>query len=57
LNLAMLAAIPFVGGHYLADMIAGAGVALACIAAVTWTPRLWRSRTLLAQALPQAETA
>jgi hypothetical protein len=59
LNLAMLAAIPFVGGHYLADMIAGAVVALACIAAVIGTPRLWRSRALLAvpQPLPQAERA
>ena len=59
LNLAMLAAIPFVGGHYLADMVAGAAVALACIAAVTATPRLWRTRALLAvpQPLPQAERA
>jgi hypothetical protein len=55
LNLVMLLAIPFVGGHYLVDMIAGAGVALACIAAVTWAPRLWRSRAMLAtpQSLPQ----
>jgi membrane-associated phospholipid phosphatase len=39
LNLAMLVSIPFFGGHYLVDMIAGAGVALASIAAVRFAPR------------------
>jgi membrane-associated phospholipid phosphatase len=42
INSAMLFAIPFVGGHYLVDMIAGAGVALVSIAAVAWCPFIWK---------------
>jgi hypothetical protein len=42
INSAMLFAIPFVGGHYLIDMIAGAGVALVSIAAVAWCPFIWK---------------
>lgn len=34
LNLAMLPAIPFIGGHYLADMLGGAAVAFVAIAFV-----------------------
>ncbi len=37
LNLVMLVSIPFFGGHYLVDMIAGAGVMLVSLAAI----RLW----------------
>jgi len=37
LNLVMLGAIPYFGGHYLVDMIAGAGVMLVSLAAT----RLW----------------
>jgi membrane-associated phospholipid phosphatase len=40
LNVAMLVSIPFFGGHYLTDMIAGAGVALASVAAVRFAPRV-----------------
>lgn len=40
LNVAMLTSIPFFGGHYLVDMIAGAGVALASVAAIRFTPRV-----------------
>lgn len=36
LNLAMLPAIPFYGGHYLVDMIAGAAVAAVSIVAARW---------------------
>lgn len=40
LNLLMLPAIPFFGGHYLVDMFAGAGVALASLVLVrAWTTR------------------
>ncbi|HKU55258.1 MAG TPA: phosphatase PAP2 family protein [Rhizomicrobium sp.] len=40
LNLVMLCAIPYFGGHYLVDMIAGAGVMLLSLAAT----RLWFGR-------------
>jgi hypothetical protein len=40
LNLLMLCAIPWFGGHYLADMIAGAAVMLAALAIVKAAPRL-----------------
>jgi hypothetical protein len=40
LNLVMLFAIPFFGGHYLVDMIAGAGVMLASLGLVKLAPRL-----------------
>ncbi|HEY5338792.1 MAG TPA: phosphatase PAP2 family protein [Rhizomicrobium sp.] len=39
-NVAMLFAIPFFGGHYLVDMIAGAGVMLLSLAIVKVVPRL-----------------
>ena len=58
INSAMLLAIPFVGGHYLIDMIAGAGIALVSIAAVEWGPSLWRRYLALpAQRLPQTQMA
>jgi hypothetical protein len=40
LNLAMLPAIPFIGGHYLADMLGGVLVAVIAIAIVRTTPQL-----------------
>lgn len=40
LNAAMLVSIPFFGGHYLVDMIAGAAVALAAIATIRVAPRV-----------------
>ncbi|HEV2651868.1 MAG TPA: phosphatase PAP2 family protein [Rhizomicrobium sp.] len=40
LNLLMLFAIPFFGGHYLVDMIAGGAVALASLAIVRAWPRM-----------------
>jgi hypothetical protein len=43
LNLVMLAAIPWFGGHYLTDMLAGAVVMLASLALVKAAPRLWRN--------------
>ena len=39
LNLLMLFTIPFFGGHYLTDMIAGAGVFAAALGIVTWIER------------------
>ena len=39
LNLLMLFTIPFFGGHYLIDMIAGAGVFAAALAIVKWLGR------------------
>jgi len=39
LNALMLVAIPFFGGHYLVDMIAGAGVMLASLGVVKAWPR------------------
>jgi hypothetical protein len=39
LNLLMLCAIPWYGGHYLTDMIAGAGVMLAALAIVRFASR------------------
>lgn len=41
LNLVMLCAIPFFGGHYLVDMIAGAGVMLASLGIVKAAPLAW----------------
>lgn len=51
LNLVMLCAVPWIGGHYLVDMIAGAGVMLASLAIVRFV-----SRSRLAP-LPQAAPA
>jgi len=42
INLIMLPAIPFFGGHYLVDMIAGAGVAVAAILMAKTLPQLAR---------------
>src|ERR1700759_1797363 len=43
LNFVMLFSIPFFGGHYLVDMIAGAGVMLLSLSVVRFAPRLrWR---------------
>jgi hypothetical protein len=42
INLTMLAGIPFFGGHYLVDMIAGAGVAVAAIMLARKLPDLAR---------------
>lgn len=39
-NSLMLLGTAFIGGHYLIDMIAGAAIALACIAAVEGAPSL-----------------
>lgn len=41
-NLIMLFAVPFVGGHYLIDMIAGAAVMLLSLVIVKTAPLLWR---------------
>jgi hypothetical protein len=41
-NVVMLAAVPFFGGHYLADMIAGAGVMAVSLGVVKLAPRLHR---------------
>jgi hypothetical protein len=61
-NIVMLAAIPFVGGHYLIDMIAGAGVAFFCMAGVEWGPMLWKEigavrlgKAVMAMTLPAAK--
>jgi hypothetical protein len=40
LNITMLAAIPWYGGHYLVDMIAGATMMALSVAIVTYAPRL-----------------
>lgn len=60
LNLAMLAATPLSGGHYLVDLAAGAGLGLAALSGAAWlTDRLSRA-ALLAQrvftvpAIPEA---
>jgi hypothetical protein len=42
LNLVMLCAVPFFGGHYLVDMVAGAAVMLASLALVKTAPQLWK---------------
>jgi len=42
LNLLMLAAIPWYGGHYLTDMIAGGVVTAASLAVVKYSPRLYQ---------------
>jgi membrane-associated phospholipid phosphatase len=42
LNLLMLCAIPWYGGHYLVDMIAGAATMLLSLALVKTAPLAWR---------------
>jgi len=42
LNIVMLAAIPFVGGHYVMDMIAGAATMLLSLGIVKAAPALWK---------------
>ena len=44
LNLVMLFAIPFFGGHYLMDTIAGAATMLLSLAMVKYAPVLWAMR-------------
>lgn len=41
LNALMLLTVPFIGGHYMIDMIAGAAVMLLALAAVKAAPRIW----------------
>lgn len=41
LNLVMLCAVPWFGGHYLVDMIAGAVTMLVSLAAIKTAPLLW----------------
>ncbi len=43
-NLVMLLAVPFFGGHYLMDMIAGAATMLLSLAMVKYAPGLWAMR-------------
>jgi hypothetical protein len=45
LNAVMLLIVPFVGGHYLIDMIAGAATLLLSVAVVKFAPMLWRKAT------------
>ncbi|HMH65460.1 MAG TPA: phosphatase PAP2 family protein [Rhizomicrobium sp.] len=42
LNLVMLCAVPFFGGHYLVDMVAGAATMLVSLALVRTAPGFWR---------------
>lgn len=42
LNALMLLTVPFIGGHYLIDMIAGAAVFLISLASVKTVPQIWR---------------
>ena len=44
LNVLMLLSIPWFGGHYLIDMIAGAGVMLVSLGIVVQAPRIWAAR-------------
>ena len=47
LNVAMLPAIPFFGGHYLVDMFAGAAVAVVSVVIVRTWPAMRLSPALL----------
>lgn len=50
LNIIMLCAVPFFGGHYLVDMIAGAATMLLSLAVVKTVPLMWiRSREAVGQ--------
>jgi len=42
LNIIMLCAVPFFGGHYLVDMIAGAATMLLSLAMVKTVPLMWK---------------
>jgi hypothetical protein len=53
-NLAMLPGIPFIGGHYLVDMIAGAVVVIVSLGMVKGVPKLWAARHMLL--LPRPDT-
>ena len=44
LNLAMLCAVPYFGGHYLVDMIAGAAVMLLSLTVIRSAPVWWKYR-------------
>ena len=44
LNLAMLCAVPYFGGHYLVDMIAGAAVMLLSLTVIRSAPAWWKYR-------------
>jgi hypothetical protein len=57
LNIGMLLAIPFFGGHYLTDMIAGAGVMLASLGTVKAYPALIRVLRNAQPAVGQGATA
>jgi hypothetical protein len=41
LNIIMLCAVPFFGGHYLVDLIAGAAAMLLSLAVVKTAPQMW----------------
>lgn len=56
LNLVMLCAVPWFGGHYLVDMIAGAANMLVSLAAVKTAPLVWE-KFLEAIAAPKTATA
>lgn len=44
LNLVMLCGVPYFGGHYLTDMIAGAAIMPLSLAAIRHAPVLWKYR-------------
>ncbi len=53
LNIIMLCAVPFFGGHYLVDMVAGAAAMLICLATIKSAPMVWnRLRRGDRQAVP-----
>jgi membrane-associated phospholipid phosphatase len=53
LNLVMLASVPFFGGHYLMDMIAGAATMLIALGLIRGAPALWKKP----QAVPATANA
>jgi hypothetical protein len=56
LNLVMLCAVPYFGGHYLVDMFAGAAAMLLALAMVKTAPALW-ARLSGASASPESAAA
>jgi membrane-associated phospholipid phosphatase len=56
LNLVMLISIPYFGGHYLVDMIAGAGVMLVSLALVRWFAGASRDSAVLMDKPAYAES-
>ncbi len=52
LNLVMLASVPFFGGHYLMDMIAGAATMLLALGLIRGVPALWKKPSRIAQPVP-----